>query len=65
MKPNESFDWLERRHDAYAVFAPRGHDKRNAAFHRRPEIEVTLFPFDDFYPKIHWIVEDALLRLVR
>jgi hypothetical protein len=40
-------------------------DKKNAAFHRRPEIEVTLFPFNDFYPQIHWIVEDGLLRLVR
>jgi hypothetical protein len=50
---------------SFLVFAPCDHYKKNAAFHRRPEIEVTLFPFDDFYPKIHWIVSDCLLSLVR
>ena len=41
IKLNESFDWLERRHNAYAAFTPCRHDKENAAFLRRPEIEVT------------------------
>ncbi len=39
--------------------------EKNAAMDRRPEVEIALLPFDDLRSKVHWIIEDDLLRLFR
>ena len=56
VKVNEPLDWFERRYDAYPVFESGCHHEKNAAFHRRAEVEIALLPFDDFHSKVHRII---------
>src|SRR5215208_458134 len=49
----------------HSIFAPRGHHEKNAALRCCAEAEIALLPFDDLDSKVHRIVEDDLLRLVR